>query len=468
MSKETINIASTTDTAVPSTAIGDREQFGSRIAFVLASMGGAIGLGNVWKFPNLVGRHGGAAFIVVYLGALLLVAVPILMTEFAIGRKTGTSYTSALKILCPGKKWYVIGIIGVISLVLTLSFYTGIAGWTIAYVLKSATQTFTGMSAEQVGGVFGSFISSPFQVILWLAVMLGITTFVVLKGVREGIEKVCNILLPALFALIIILAIRSILLPGAGAGLEFYLKPDFSNLTGEAAMAAIGQSFFSLGVGCGNLVIYGSYLDKKKTIGSSTVMVGLGDTMAAILFGFIIFPAAFAYGVEPGMGPPLVFITLPAIFAQMKFGMLFSALFFILLFFACLTSTICIMEAIVGYMVDEWKMDRKKSIWIITGVVLLLSSLLMMSFGPMANFLIFGQTLFDFVNDTLVSAILLPLGGLLMVILVGWVLKPKDILEEINIGEGAKFNRYYTITIKYIAPVAILLMFLQLTGIFKF
>lgn len=441
---------------------GEREQFGSRIAFVLASMGGAIGLGNVWKFPYMVGRYGGAAFIVVYLIALFFIGAPILMTEFAIGRKTGTSYTSALKILRPGTKWHYVGIIGVIALVLTLGFYGGIAGWTLAYLLKSLTGTFTGMSPDQVGGVFGTFISDPFQVILWLAIMLIITTFVVIRGVKGGIEKVCNVLLPVLFVMIVFLAIRSVLLPGAEAGLEFYLKPDFSIINGEVIVAAVGQAFFTLGVGCGNLVVYGSYLDKKKTIGSSTIMVGVGDTLAAVLFGFIIFPACAAYGIEGSMGPPLVFITLPTIFAQMPGGSIFSTLFFLLLSFACLTSTICIMEAIVGYVVDEWKVERKKATIGVALVVFAVGILMMLSFGVLSGVSIFGRSIFDFTNDVLVSAILLPLGGLLMVLLVGWVLKPQSMLEEINIGEGAKFNKYYTITIKYVAPVAIVAVFIQL------
>ena len=441
-----------------------REQFGSRIAFVLASMGGAIGLGNVWKFPYMVGKYGGAAFIVIYLIALFIIGAPILMTEFAIGRKTGTSYTSALKILRPGTKWHYVGIIGVIALVLTLGFYCGIAGWSVAYLFKSVTGTFAGMTADQVGGVFGTFISDPVQVILWLAIMLGITTFVVMKGVKGGIEKVCNVLLPVLFIMIVALAIRSVMLPGAEAGLEFYLKPDFSLITGEVVVAAVSQAFFTLGVGCGNLVVYGSYLDTKKTIGSSTIMVAVGDTLAAVLFGFIIFPACAAYGIEGSMGPPLVFITLPTIFAQMKGGTIFATVFFLLLFFACLTSTICIMEAIVGYVVDEWKVERKKATISVAIVEFAVGILMMLSFGVLSGVSIFGRSIFDFTNDVLVSAILLPLGGLLMVLLVGWVLKPKSMLDEINIGDGAKFNKYYTVTIKYIAPIAIIAMFVQLVA----
>lgn len=261
-------------------------------------MGGAIGLGNVWKFPYMVGRYGGAAFIVVYMIALLVIGAPVLMAEFAIGRNTGASYTSALKKLLPGTKWYLLGIIGTIALALTLGFYGGIAGWTLAYLLKSVTGQFAGMSAEQVGGVFGEFIANPSQVIFWLALMLFITTFVVIRGVKGGIEKVCNVLLPVLFVMIIFLAVRSIIMPGSGAGLEFYLMPKFNELNGETIVAGVGQALFTLGVGAGNLVIYGSYLDRKKSLTSSTVMVGLGDTLAAILFGFIIFPACASFGIE--------------------------------------------------------------------------------------------------------------------------------------------------------------------------
>lgn len=439
-----------------------REKFGSRFAFVMASMGGAIGLGNVWKFPYMVGRYGGAAFIVIYLIALFVIGIPILMTEFAIGRSTGTSYTSALKILCPGKKWYLVGMIGVLALVLTLGFYGGIAGWTVAYLFKALTGTFAGMDAQAVSDVFGQFITDPAQVIFWLAVMLGLTTLIVLRGVKGGIEKVCNVLLPVLFVMIVFLAVRSVLLPGASGGLEFYLKPDFSKVNGEVVVAAVSQAFFTLGVGAGNLVIYGSYLDRKKTVGSSTVMVGLGDTAAAILFGFIIFPACAAFGVEAGMGPPLVFITLPTVFAQMKFGSFFAAVFFLLLFFACLSSTICIMEAIVGYLVDDWHISRKKATWSVAAVVFVLGTVMMLSFGVLSGVQLFGRSIFDFVNDVLVSAILLPLGGLLMVVLVGWIIKPDGLLREINLGEGIRINRYFTITIKYIAPVAIVALFVQL------
>lgn len=443
-----------------------REQWGSRMGFVLASVGGAIGLGNVWKFPYTVGKYGGAAFLIVYLIALFLIGIPILMTEFAIGRKTKLNYTGALKQLLPGKKWYMFGIVGVIVLIIVLSFYFGVAGWTLAYFFKSILGSYAGASPGEVGAQFGNFLNSPFELFFWQFAMVFLTGLIVIKGIKGGIEKVSKILLPLLFVMIVGLGIKSITLEGASAGLDFYLNPDFSALTAEAVLSAIGQAFFTLGVGAGNLVIYGSYLDNKNTIGSNTVMVSLGDTLAAVLMGFIIFPAVFAFSIEPSMGPPLVFITLPTIFAQMNFGMFFATIFFLSLFFACLTSTICILEAIVGYVVDEWKWERKSAVIKISAFIFTLGLFQMMSFGPWADFKIFGKTIFEF-SDYLVTNILLPGGGLFIAILAGYILKTSDLIEEINIGEGFKVNNYYKITVKYIAPILVTIVYLQLLGIIR-
>ncbi|GAA0179500.1 sodium-dependent transporter [Clostridium sediminicola] len=445
----------------------EREQWSSRLGFVLASIGGAIGLGNVWKFPYTAGKYGGASFIVVYLIALIFIATPLLITEFAIGRKTKLNYTGALKKLFPGKKLYLFGIVGVIVLVILLSFYFGVAGWTIAYFFKSIFGTYAGAAPDQVGSQFGAFLNNPMELFFWQFLMVVITGFIVVKGIQSGIEKVCKILLPILFIMIIGLVIKAVSLPGAGAGLEFYLKPDLKALTPEAILAAIGQAFFTLGVGCGNLVIYGSYLNRKKTIASSSMMVAMGDTLAAILMGFIIFPAVFAFGIEPSAGPPLVFITLPIIFAQMKFGMIFGAIFYLLLFFACLTSTICILEAIIGYFVDEWGWNRKKTVFIGCSFIFTLGIFQMLSFGPWADAKLFGKTIFE-LSDYLITNILLPGGGLFMLILAGHIMNTSELLEEINIGEGMKVKNYYKITIKYIAPIAVTVVFLQLLGIIKF
>lgn len=451
---------------VKTEAIKEREQWSSSLGFILASIGGAVGLGAVWKFPYTVGQYGGAAFLIVFLVVLLLIATPILMIEFGIGRKTKLNYTGALKVLFPGKKWYLAGIVGLTVLIIVLSFYSGVSGWTIAYLFKSLWGTYAGATPEQITTDFGQFLNSPLELFFWLFVMTVINGFVVVKGIRNGIEKVCKILLPLLFAMIIILGVNALRLPGAQAGLEFYLKPDFGALTLEGILGAIGLAFFTLGVGAGNLVIYGSYLDNQRTIGSSSFIIAIGDVIVAILMGFIIFPAVFAYGIEPTAGPPLVFITLPIIFSQMQFGMLFAVIFFLLLFFACLTSTIAILEAIVGYFVDEWKWSRRKTVIIASVSIYVLGIFQMLSFGPWSDVTLFGKTIFD-LSDYLVTNILLPGGGLALLIFAGWMWKPNMLLDEINIGKGIQLNHYYLFTVRYLAPIALTVVYLQLLGIIK-
>ncbi len=444
----------------------EREQWSSSFGFIVASMGAAIGLGAVWKFPYTVGQYGGAAFLIVFLIVLFLIATPILLIEFAIGRKTKLNYTGALKVLFPRKKWYLMGIIGLIVLTIVLSFYLGISGWSIAYLFKSISGSYSGAAPGDIATNFEVFLNNPLEILFWQLIMVLATGFVVIKGIKDGIEKACKILIPLLLIMVIALAIKAITLPGAQAGLDFYLKPDFTAITPEAILAAIGLAFFTLGVGAGNLVIYGSYLDNKRTIASSTFIIVIGDILVALLMGFIIFPSAFAYGIEPSAGPPLVFITLPIIFAQMQFGMIFASIFYLLLFFACLTSTIAILEAIVGYFVDEWEWSRKKTVIISLTTIYILGIFQMLSFGPWKNVTMFGMTFFE-ISDYLVTNILLPGGGLALLIFAGWMWKPKMLLDEINIGGGIKINKFFIITVKYIAPIALTIVYLQLLGVIK-
>ena len=442
----------------------ERGQWSSRFGFVLASVGGAIGLGNVWKFPYVTGQYGGASFLVIFLLALIFIAVPVLMTEFAIGRNTQRNYAGALKQLLPGTYWYLLGIMGVIALGIILSFYFGVAGWTLAYFFKSIAGSYAAGSQDQVVAEFTGFLNSPFTLVGWQFVMIAITAWVVIRGVSGGIEKICRILLPLLFLMIVGLAIRSCTLPGAIAGIEFYLKPDWGKLNGEAVLAALGQAFFTLGVGAGNMVIYGSYLKRDKTIGSSTAMVAGGDTLAAILMGFIIFPAAFAFSINPEVaGPPLVFMTLPTVFNQMEAGMFFGSVFYLCLFFACLTSTMCILEGVVGYLIDEWQWQRTRSVIMICTIIFVVGTLQMLSFGPLSEFKILDKTIFE-LSDYFVSNILLPFGGLMMTIFAGWWWKDL-LLEEINLGEGFKFGRLYIVCIRYLVPLAIVSIFAHQLGL---
>lgn len=444
-----------------------RETFSSNYGFILSCIGAAVGLGAVWKFPYTVGQYGGGAFLLIFLIALMVIATPILMIEFAIGRKTKLNYQGALKKLFPGKKWYLIGIVGLVALIIVLSFYMGVSGWTLAYLFKSIMGSYASLPAEEIANNFGEFLNSPVEILFWQLTMTVCTGVIVAKGIQNGIEKVSKVLIPMLLIMIIVLGVKAITLPGAQAGLEFYLKPDFGALSVEGILAAIGLAFFTLGVGTGNLVIFGSYLDSSRTVASSTFIVVLSQVFVAILMGFIIFPGVFAYGVEPSSGPPLVFITLPIIFAQMDFGMFFAILFYLLLFFACLTSTIAILEAIVGYFVDEWKWARKKTVFITLTGIYLIGVFQMLSFGPLSDVTIFGKTIFD-LSDYIVTNILLPGGGLALLIFTGWMWKPKLLFDEINIGKGIKMDyRSFHITVKFIAPIALLIVYLQLLGIIK-
>ena len=431
-----------------------RESWTSRSGFLVAAIGGAIGLGNVWKFPYVTGQYGGASFLVVYILALLCVALPLIMVELGAGRKTRRSFAGALRELMPGTSWYLLGVLGVLVFVLVLSFYLGVAGWTLAYLLKSLSGGYANSTPEEISTQFGAFLNNPGQLIFWQLAFTAITGAVVVKGVRKGIEKTCTILLPLLFAVIIILALWAMTLPGASAGLEFYLSPDWSKLNGQAVLAAVGQAFFTLGVGCGNMVVYGSYLDRKQTIASNSVVITFGDFSAALLVGLLIFPAAFAFGINPEVaGPPLVFLTLPSVFVQMPYGMVFATLFYLALVFACLTSTLAILEAVVGYVVDEWGWSRKVAVWSSLCLISVIGFGQTLSFGPWSGFLIFDKTLFEF-TDALVTTVLIPFSGLLILILAGWFWG-KGVWQEFNIGDGIKSGAGIRFLIRYIAPVAV-------------
>lgn len=431
-----------------------REYWGSRAGFLIAAVGGAIGLGNVWKFPYMTGQYGGASFLVVYIIALVCVALPVIMVELAAGRSTRRNLAGALRVLMPGSSWYLLGVLGVFIFILVLSFYFGVAGWTLAYLLKSITGSYAQSNPQEIADQFGVFLNSPAQLVFWQLLFAGITGLIVVRGVRRGIERVCTVILPVLFVVIICLAVWAISLPGAEAGLRFYLYPDWSKLSGEAVLAAVGQAFFTLGVGCGGMVIYGSYLDHKQTIASNAGIITFGDFCAALMIGLLIFPAAFAFGINPEVaGPPLVFLTLPAVFVQMPWGMLFASLFYMALAFACLTSTLAILEAVVGYLIDEWNWPRPKATWLSLGFISILGLGQTLSFGPWSDVLLFGKTLFEF-TDTLVSSILLPLAGFLTLLLAGWCWGG-SLWQELNRGEGIQSGRTVRFMIRYVAPIAV-------------
>lgn len=441
----------------------ERGQFASSIGFIMAAAGSAIGLGNLWKFPYLAGKHGGGAFVIVYLLIVLFIGFTIMLGEMTIGRAGKLNAYGSYKRLNP--KWSFVGAMGILAAFIILCYYSVIGGWVLNYIFKYLTGGIKG----DTGQYFTSFISGTNQPIFWHFIFMAATAYIVYKGIAGGIEKYSKIMMPALFVLLIIVLIRSVTLPGAGAGLEFYLKPDFSKLNAEALVAALGQVFFSLSLGMGAMITYGSYLNDEENLSKSAMIVPFMDTSAALLAGFAILPAVFAFGFEPGQGPGLMFVTIPAVFNKMPFGALFGVMFFILVFFAAITSSISLLEACVSLLFDEFKWTRHKATTVLAIICFLIGVPASLSFGPMENVLFFGKNFFD-ILDFVSSNILLPLGGLFTCIFIGYIWGIDKAIAEI--AKDGKFEfkirKFWTILVKYIAPIGVLIVFLNAIGIIKF
>jgi len=430
-----------------------RENWGSRLGFIMAAAGSAIGLGNIWRFPYLAGSNGGSAFIIIYLGFVFFICLSIMLAELAIGRRSGLAAVGAYK--SSSDKWTFAGVLGVLSAFFIMGFYPVVGGWALAYVFKS----FTGLLAAPaaLGDVFGGFITNPVQPLMWMAVFLIANVVIVAKGVSGGIEKACKILMPALFGILVIIAIKGLTLPGSSAGLAFLFKPDWSLVTGQTFLAALGQAFFSLSLGMGCMITYGSYLKKNENLPGSAFIITAMDTSAAILAGLAMFPALFAFGMEPAAGPGLVFVVVPAIFAEFGgAGVIFSAIFFVALVFAALTSSVSLLEVVVAYLMDQKKMERKKSVYISSAVMVVLCVLASLSLGVMSGVTLLGVGAFDFF-DILTDKIFLTIGGLLLAVFVGWFVKKEDLRDELTNGGAVQFGLFelwYNL-IKYVIPVAI-------------
>ncbi len=441
----------------------DRGQWASSLGFIMATAGSAIGLGNLWKFPYLAGQNGGGAFVIVYILIVIFVGFTIMLGEITLGRATGLNALGAYRKL--NKKFAWVGGAGILAAFTILGYYNAVGGWVIKYIVQFVTGGVSGDSAV----FFGEFISSPIEPIIWALVFALATAFIVWKGISGGIEKYSKVLMPALFVLLIVVVIRSVTLPGAGAGLEYYLKPDFSKLTPAAIVAALGQVFFSLSLGMGCMITYGSYLSKDENIEKDAFIVPLMDTSAALLAGFAILPAVFAFGFEPGVGPSLMFITLPSVFAAMPLGAVFGLLFFILVLFAAITSSISLLEVCTAYFIDEFKWSRTKATLVLSCAIFVLTILSSLAMGPMANVLIFGKNFFDLL-DFIASNILLPVGGLMMCIFIGYFWGIDNAVAEIS--QNGKFafrlKGFWTVLVKYIAPIAVGIVFLNMLGIIKF
>jgi len=443
-----------------------RGEWGSRIGFICAAAGSAVGLGNIWRFPYITGQNGGAAFVFMYVAIVFLLGMPYMLAELALGRSTTKNPVGAIQAVRPGSPWRALGFLGVLSAVGILSFYSVIAGWTLGYIVK--------MFAGSPGG-FKAFIANPWLVVGLHGAFMVVTALIVYGGVEKGIEKWSKILMPFLFLLLIALAIYANSLEGSSKGLVFYLKPDFSKITGRAALAALGQAFFSLSIGLGLMTTYGSYVSKKENMAFCAFFISMSDTLAAFLAGLIIFPALFAMGKDPAAGPTLVFVVLPELFAKMPAGSIVGGLFFILLAVAALTSTISLLEVLVSFLVDERKASRRKMVPIAAAVTFLVglpSALSQGSSGFLTNLGLLPRHLCD--PDTLshmsfiFGDVSLALGGFLFSIFIGWVWGIDKAASEVATGSPGfrLWGRAWTIVIRYVCPVIVFLILLNL--FFKF
>lgn len=451
----------------------DRGNFGSKLGVILASAGSAVGLGNMWRFPYETGNHGGAAFILIYLGCILLLGLPIMIAEFLIGRHSQANTARAYQILAPGTQWRWVGRMGVLAGFLILGYYSVVAGWTLEYIFEAVSNSFAGKTPAEFISSFQSFSSNPWRPALWLTLFLLATHFIIVKGVEKGIEKSSKIMMPTLFIIILVLVGCSVTLPGASRGIEFLLKPDFSKVDGNVFLGAMGQAFFSLSLGMGCLCTYASYFSKDTNLTRTAFSVGIIDTFVAVLAGFIIFPAAFSVGIQPDAGPSLIFITLPNVFQQAFSGIpvlayIFSVMFYVLLALAALTSTISLHEVVTAYLHEEFNFTRGKAARLVTAGCILLGVLCSLSLGVTKDFTIFGLGMFD-LFDFVTAKLMLPLGGLLISIFTGWYLDKKLVWSEITNNGTLKVPIYKLIIfiLKYVAPIAISVIFINELGLLK-
>lgn len=441
-----------------------RASFNTKLGVIAATAGSSIGLGNIWRFPYETGQNGGGAFILVYIVCVLVLAMPVMLAEFIIGRGARTNASHAFSKLAPNSWWKIIGYICISAPVIIVGFYFVISGWSLEYVVQSLMPG--GMafrSAEEFTAGFNRFITSPLKPLIWVVLFILINHVILARGVNKGIEKASNILMPLLFVILIIFCIRSIFLPGFGDGMRFLFHPDFSKITTGTILRAMGQAFFSMSVGMGILLTYSSYYSADTGLGRVTLTVGVFDTLVAILAGILIFPTVFTFGISPSQGPELIFITLPNLFAQMPLGWLWSSLFFVLVSLAALTSTISLSEVAVAYLQDTFRYSRHKSTTVMTCIYLVLATLCSLSFGVLNDIRLFGLTIFDFC-DFLSSNILLPAGGLFISIFVGWKLNRRFVLRELSSDVKGATRYYYAplmFCLRFVAPVAIFLIFLS-------
>ena len=439
-----------------------RDGFGSKLGIIAAAAGSAIGLGNIYRFPCELGENGGAAFLLVYLAVVIFLGIPVMLSELVIGRHSQSNSVGAFRRLAPKSAWPIVGYMGVLCGFLIFAFYSTVSGWTLEYIVKSVANSFQGKDIQALERDFADFHNMGWRNVMWQAIFIFLTGFVVFKGVQNGIEKYAKILMPVLLVILIVLGIRSMTLPGAKEGLTFLFKPDFSKITGKVLISALGQGFFSLSLGMGVLITYGSYVKKNDNLTSTAFSVVLADTLIALLAGIVIFPAAFSFNVNTDAGMGLVFNTIPMIFNKMAGGYVFCIIFFILLAIAALTSTISLLEVVVAYISEELHIKRQWATVIACVATILLGSFASLSLMDNTPFTIGGKTVFDTL-DFITANVMLPLGGILIVIFVGWCFGKAKFFDEVT-NEGsikASLKKIIFFIIRYLAPLAIAIVFIS-------
>ena len=446
----------------------ERGAWGSRLGFVLAAAGSAIGLGNIWRFPYVTGQNGGAAFVILYIIFVLIIGAPVMVAELTLGRSTRLNPVGAFRAVAPKGLWRLVGLLGVLTGIGILSYYSVIAGWTFGYFLKTLGGSFSReMTSQQSIDIFQHFVANPTAAIFYLFVFIALTAAVVMGGVSSGIERWVKILMPLLLILLVVLTLRSVTLEGASGGLAFYLKPDFSKIHGGTIAMALGQALFSLSLGMGAMITYGSYINKRDNLVVSAGYVCLFDTLIAVMAGFLIFPALFAMGLDPAGGPGLVFVVLPTMFAKMPLGAFFGAGFFLLLTVAALTSTISLLEVTVAYMVDEKKWRRKPAALFMASVAFVLGVPSALSFGSvdlLTEIPGVGLGFLDFMN-ILLGNYSLTIGAFLLSVFVGYKWGIAAVHKEVQeYGNIFYFRKIWTFLIRFICPVAIFLIFVYIAA----
>lgn len=441
--------------------------FSTRMGAIAATVGSAVGLGNIWRFPYQAGENGGGAYILVYLICVLLLGIPIMMSEFVIGRSTHKSMKGAVEELTPGSPFKLFAYIGVLGGLLICGYYCVVCGWVIEYLWSSASGNLLGHTPEEYSNIFSTFVSSPWRCVMWTLLFLILNFLVLNRGVEKGIERIASFMMPLLFLLLIVFCVNSLLLPDSDEGMEFLFDVDFDDLGWKGVVDAMGQAFMSLSLGVTCLITYSSYFKDDSNLMKDAVTISGLDTLVAILAGIVIFPAVFSFGLEPNAGPKLIFEILPTIFQQMPGGTIWATLFFLLLFFASITSTISLSEIPITFMIDEYKISRGKAIAITAVLMTIIAVLSALSFSTLSEVKLLGRNLFDFLDFVGPNFFML-LGGLVTAIYVGWVLK-KDVIHEQLTNGGMHRSRfvqpYIIFSLRYIAPVAIVIIFLYYVGI---